>query len=266
MKRLFMLRFPSFALASALVSVVVPMSHADMIPARHPQGTLHGFLELRSEGGVVVAAGDIYQNVRGDRVTSETVFHFKDGSVDDEVTVYAQRRDFQFISDHHIQKGPSFPHPVDALIEADGKITVRSEDKDGKEQVKTDHMNLPPDLSNGMIPIAVENRDGHSAPKTLSMIVLTPKPRLVKLVITPVGESDVSVVGAGRKAIHYQIKIDLGGIIGVIAPLVGKAPPDIEIWTIGGQATTFAKEVGPLYAEGPLMTIQLASPVWPKEQ
>jgi hypothetical protein len=88
----------------------------------------------------------------------------------------------------------------------------------------------------------------------------------VKLVITPVGESDVSVVGAGRKAIHYQIKIDLGGIIGVIAPLVGKAPPDIEIWTIGGQATTFAKEVGPLYAEGPLMTIQLASPVWPKEQ
>jgi hypothetical protein len=50
----------------------------------------------------------------------------------------------------------------------------------------------------------------------------------------------------------------------VIAPLIGKAPPNIEIWIIGGNAPTFAREIGPQYAEGPMMTIQLASPVWGK--
>ncbi len=94
------------------------------------------------------------------------------------------------------------------------------------------------------------------------MIVATPKPRLVKLIITNQGEDNCSIVGVTRKAIHYDIKIDLGGIVGVIAPLIGKAPPDIQLWIIPGHAPTFAREQGPTYPEGPIMTIQLASPTW----
>jgi hypothetical protein len=75
-----------------------------------------------------------------------------------------------------------------------------------------------------------------------------------------VGEDNSYVAGSSRKAIHYNIKIELGGVAGVVAPLIGKAPPDIQIWTIGGPATSFAREQGPLYPEGPMMTIQLASP------
>jgi hypothetical protein len=93
--------------------------------------------------------------------------------------------------------------------------------------------------------------------------VLTPKPRLVKLVISSRGEEPFSIVGSSRKAIHYEIKIEIGGIAGIVAPLVGKAPPNIQIWLIGGQAPTFLKEQGPTYPDGPVMTIQLASPVWP---
>jgi hypothetical protein len=89
-----------------------------------------------------------------------------------------------------------------------------------------------------------------------------PKPRLVKLVITNVGEDRCFVGGSARKAIHYEIKIDLGGIAGVVAPIIGKEPPHIQLWTIGGAATVFARERGPLYPEGPMMTIQLASPNW----
>jgi len=85
----------------------------------------------------------------------------------------------------------------------------------------------------------------------------------VKLAISNVGQETCSVAGAPRKAIHYEIKIELGGVAGVIAPLIGKAPPNIQFWVIRGEAPTFAKEHGPLYAEGPMMTIQLASPVWP---
>ena len=66
----------------------------------------------------MVASGDSMQFVHGDRITAETIFHFKDGSVDDETTVYTQHRTFHLISDHHMQKGPSFPHPMDVLIDA----------------------------------------------------------------------------------------------------------------------------------------------------
>ena len=95
------------------------------MPVRHVQGTFHGFLELRSEAGRVVASGDSLQFVHGDRITSETIFRFKDGSIDDETTVYSQHRTFQLISDHHVQKGPSFPHPMDVLIDArSGQVTA----------------------------------------------------------------------------------------------------------------------------------------------
>jgi hypothetical protein len=241
-----------------------PAAQADPVPVRAVAGAIHGFLELRSEDGQVVASGDSVQVVRGNRVTSRTTFHFKDGSLDDETTVSTQRRTVQLISDHHIQKGPSFPHPIDMMVDVQtGQVTVRTTGKDGKEEVKTDHLDLPPDLANGLVPAVLQNLTSNSPVTTLSMVVATPKPRLVKLLISNVGEEKCIVAGTSRKAIHYDIKIDLGGIVGVVAPIIGKAPPNIQIWTIGGEATTFAREKGPLYAEGPIMTIQLASPTWP---
>jgi hypothetical protein len=228
-------------------------------------GTIQGFLELRSEDGRVVASGDATRVVRGNRVTSRTVFRFKDGSIDDETTVYSQRRVFQLISYRHIQKGASFPQPTDLAIDMkSGQVTVHSTGKDGKAEDKSEHLDLPADLANGLVPIVVENmQPAAGATMTVSMVVTTPKPRLVKLVISNVGEDRCFVVGAERKAIHYEIKIDLGGVAGVVAPIIGKAPPKIQVWTIGGAATTFVKEQGPLYPEGPMMTIQLASPTWP---
>jgi hypothetical protein len=247
-----------------LVCALQLTARAEPVPVRFVAGTIHGFLDLRSEDGQVVASGDSFQTVRGGRVTSRTIFQFKDGSIDDETTVFTQRRVFQLISDHRIQKGPSFPHPMDVLIDVpSGQVTVRSTGKDGKEEVKTDHLDLPQDLANGLVPVVLQNLRANSPVTTVSMVVATPKPRLVKLVINNVGDEKCFVAGSPRKATHYAIKIDLGGVAGVVAPLIGKAPPDIQIWTIGGAATTFARERGPLYPEGPIMTIQLASPTWP---
>ncbi|WP_260735429.1 hypothetical protein [Tunturiibacter lichenicola] len=246
------------------VLALQPIAQADPVPVRAVEGTIHGLLELRSEDGQVVAVGDVFRVLRGNRVTSRTLFHFKDGSIDDETTVFSQLHTFQLISDHHIQKGPFFPHPMDMLIEVhSGQVTVRSTGKDGKEEVKTDHLDLPRDLMNGIVPVVVENMHPNAPATTVSMVVATPKPRLVKLVISSVGEDKYLVAGSSRKAMHYDIKINLGGVAGVVAPIIGKAPPDIQVWTIGGEATTFAREQGPLYPEGPMMTIQLASPTWP---
>jgi hypothetical protein len=264
MKILLAQRLRSCSSFALLVFALQPTAEADPIPVRYVGGAIHGFVELRSEDGRVVASGDITRVVHGERITSRTLFHFKDGSIDDETTVFSQHFTFQLISDRHIQKGPSFPHPMDVLIDArSGQVTVHFKGKDGKEEVKTDHLDLPLDLANGMVPMVVENLQSDAHQTTVSMVVATPKPRLVKLVISNVGEDNYSLAGSPRKATHYEIKIDLGGVAGIVAPIIGKAPPNIQIWTIGGQATTFVREQGPIYPEGPLMTIQLASPVWP---
>lgn len=248
-----------------LICALRSNGRADSVPVRQVGGTLHGFLEMRSEDGRVVASGDITRVAHGERITNRTVFHFRDGSVDDETAVFSQRRVLQLISYRHSQKGASFPHPMDLEIDMkSGQVTEHSTGKDGKPEDKSEHMDLPPDLANGLVPVIVENmRADAGATVTVSMVAATPKPRLVKLVITNVGEDKCFLAGTARKAIHHEIKIDLGGVAGVVAPIIGKQPPQIQIWTIGGASTTFAREQGPLYVDGPMMTIQLASPTWP---
>ena len=241
-----------------------PAAPAQPVPVRYLQGTVHGFLVLKSDDGKIVASGDSIQTLHGSQVTTHTLFTFKDGSIDDQTTVFSQRGAYRLITDHHLQKGPSFPPPMDVLIDARGQqVTVRSEGKDGKEELKTDHLTLPPDLANGMIPLILGNIRSGVAETTVPMLVLTPKPRLVKLIISPRGEDPFSVVASSRKAVHYEIKIEIGGLAGMIAPLVGKAPPNIDLWIVGGQAPTFLREQGQLYEGGPIMTIELVSPVWP---
>ncbi len=147
-----------------------------------------------------------------------------------------------------------------------GQVTIRSTGKNGKEEATTEHLALPPDLANGMVPLAAKNMLPNAAAATVSLVVATPKPRIVKLTLSKVGEDTFSVAGSSKKAIHYEIKIELGGVVGAVAPLVGKAPPNIQLWIFGGQAPTFLREQGPTYAEGPVQTIQLTGPVWPSSQ
>jgi hypothetical protein len=264
-------RFSSLIASIVFVSTAVVLScacsldaPAEPIPVHYQQGAVHGLLELRSVDGQVLASGDSTQVAHGDQVTSRVLFHFKDGSIDDQTTVYSQHRSFRLISDHRIQKGPFFPHPMDVFIDArKNQVTVRSTGKDGKDEVNSQHLDLPPDLANGMVPVLVGNIAPGAKQTIVPMLVATPKPRLVKLVISPHGEESFSVAGTSRQCIHYEIKIDLGGAAAMAAPLVGKQPPNIQLWIIGGEAPTFLREQGPIYPEGPLLSIRLASPVWP---
>ena len=219
---------------------------------------------MRSADGHVVASGDLVQVASGGQVKARLLFHFNDGSVDDETTVFSQHHSFRLITYHHIQKGPSFAHPIDFTIDArSGKVTVRSTGKDGKEQVKTENLHLPPDLANGMVSCLIANIQPGALETRVSLLAATPDLRMVTLSISPRGEDSFSLAGSPRKATHYEIKIELGGVSGVIAPLIGKQPPNIQVWIVGGEAPTFLREEGPLYPEGPNFTIQLASPTWP---
>jgi hypothetical protein len=85
----------------------------------------------------------------------------------------------------------------------------------------------------------------------------------VKLAISAAGEDTFLVDASKRKATHYLVNIEIGGITGLVAPLLGKQPPDIHVWILGGQAPAFIKSEGPLYSGGPVWRIELVSPSWP---
>jgi hypothetical protein len=256
--------FSSAAILIFIFCIWYPAAQADPVPVRYTRGTLHGLLQMRSEDGTIVAAGDLVQVAHGSQVTAQLTFHFKDGSIDDETTVYSQRHNFQLISDHRIQKGPTFPHPMDLFVDCrTGKVTVHSTGKDGKDEVKTSSPKLQPDLSNGLVSTLIENLRPDSEETKVSLLAATPDVRLVTLSIMSHGEESFSLAGASRKAIRYEIKIELGGVAGVIAPMIGKQPPNIQVWVVGGQAPTFVREQGPIYPDGPVYTIELASPTWP---
>jgi len=249
----------------ALALVCWPsLASAEPVAVRYAEGDLHGFLVLRTLDGNISAAGDLIQTVRGDVVTARLTFRFKDGSLQDETTVYSQRRTFRLISDHLVQKGPAFPEPVDMTIDGgSGKVTVRYRDEEGKQRVENENFDVPPDLANGMILTLLKNARPNTPPKSLSLIAATPKPRLVKLAISSAGQQPFSLAGSRREAQHYVLKVEIGGIAGLLAPFVGKQPPDSHVWILDAAVPAFVRAEQPLYAGSPLWRIELATPAWP---
>jgi len=66
------------------------------------------------------------------------------------------------------------------------------------------------------------------------MVATTPKARLVKLAITRQGAEPFSIGDSSRKVTHYVVKVEIGGAAGLVAPLLGKQPPDIHVWILVG--------------------------------
>ncbi|HEV7672448.1 MAG TPA: hypothetical protein VGS22_28350 [Thermoanaerobaculia bacterium] len=253
------------ALAACLIGALFPSDtpRAEEVTVRRTEGALHGFLVLSTLAGKRLADGDLTQVAHGDQITSTLAFHFRDGSLHEETAVFSQSHRFHLVSDHLVQKGPAFPRPMDVTIDrASGRVTVRTTDDDGKKKVIEERLDLPADLANGVLLTLLKNipRDGQHL--TLPMLATSPKPRLVTLQIAPAGQESFSVGGSKRKATHYVVKVELGGIAGVLAPLVGKQPPDNHVWILGGEVPAFVKSEAPLYAQGPLWRMELASPVW----
>ena len=91
-----------------------------------------------------------------------------------------------------------------------------------------------------------------------SFMAATPGPRPVKLAISSAGSEMLAIAGdPGRRATHYIIKAEIGGVAGFLAPLVGKQPPDTHVWIFDGAPPSFAKSEGPLFYGGPIWRIEL---------
>jgi hypothetical protein len=252
------------AVISACFLAVSPVS-ASPVEVRHKEGIVHGFLVLSTLEGNPIAQGDATQVVHGNRITSHLIYRFKDGSRQEETAIFSQRGYFRLLSYHLIQKGPTFQHPTEVTIApSTGQVTVQYTDDDGKEKTTSQRMKLPPDLSNGIVATLLKNLRPDAPSIELSMVVATPKPRLVKIAISSPGKDPFSLAGSAREAQHFVIKVEIGGVAGVVAPLLGKQPPDSHIWVTEGEAPTFVKSEGILFMGGPIWRIELVAPDWPR--
>lgn len=237
-----------------------PTAHSEPIRVRYPQGSTHGFLVLKTAEGVSIATGEVTETVHGDRVTSRLIFKFRDGSIDDDRTVFTQRGTFHLVTDHHIQHGPSFPKPIDVLIDMPASRVI-SRTEDGKTTEA--HMELPADVSNGLPPNLLLNIPPSTPETKISYLAPGDKPRLIRLSIKPTGKASFSVGGMRHVATDFTIHVELGGLAGIVAPILGKEPADFHIWIESGNPPAFVAEEGQLYLGGPLWRIEQVSPSFP---
>jgi hypothetical protein len=247
-----------FLVAASLVITLGTAAPAEQISVRHIQSPMHRFMVARSEAGKIVANGEFSQVVQGDEVTMRLTYHFVDGSIDDETTTYSQQGTFRLVRNHHIQQGPFFAKPIDLAVEAaTGIATSRTADKNGKIQVESEHIDLPDDLANGFVGTLLLNLAPNTAPFRVGILAPVFGGRLIRILISPEGEQPFQKTGQTFKATVFRIHPELGGILGVIAKLLGLQPKDVMVWVLEGERPAVMRVVGQLGGYGPVISSEL---------
>ncbi len=249
-------------LVACVLALQASQLQAEAIKVRHIEGVALGFLVLRTLDGKPMAYGQLKQVVHPETgiVTDDLSFRFKDGSYFQEITKFTQNGEFRLVSDQVVEKGPLFKQETESWIDAaTGKVTIRTAHH-GKERVTTKQLDLPRDVSNGLLFTILKNVDP-SAPETIvSMVAASANPRVVELHISPAREKVFKVGPVRYKAQHFVVKVKIKGVAGTIAPLVGKQPPDVHVWIAKSEAPTFIESEGPLSQDTPVWRIEMASP------
>jgi hypothetical protein len=247
------------ALVAALFAITLcAAASAEPISVRHIQRPMHRFMVARSEAGKIIASGEFSQVVQGGEVTMRLTYHFVDGSIDDETTTYRQQGTFRLVRNHHIQKGSFFVKPVDFTVEAaTGIATSRTDDKNGKIHIESHYIDLPDDLANGFVGTLLLNLPQNVAPFRVGMLAPVAGGRLIQLLISMEGEQPFRTTGQTLKATVFRIHPELGGIVGVIARLIGLQPKDVMVWVMEGEEPAVVRIVGQLGGYGPVVNSEL---------
>jgi hypothetical protein len=233
-------------------------AQAEQIPVKHAQLPMHSSMVARTETGKIIARVEFTQVVLGDEVTMHLTYHFLDGSIDDETTTYRQQGTFRLVRNHHMEQGPFFPRPVDFAVEATtGMATSRTADWMGKIQVESAHIDLPDDLANGFVGTVLLNVAHDTKPFRVGILAPVGSGRLIRILISPEGERPFHVNGQTLKATVFRIHPELGGILGVIAQLLGLLPKDVMVWVQEGEQPQVVRVVGQLGGFGPVISSEL---------
>jgi hypothetical protein len=208
-------------------------ARAEQISVTHIQSPMHRFMAARLEDGKIIANGEFTQVVKGDEVTMRMIYRFLDGSIDDE-------------------------KPVDFTVEADTSIaTSRTTDRNGKVHVESEHIHLSDDVANGFVGTLLLNVPPNTAPFRVGMLAPFGGGRLIRLLISPEGEQPFQTGGQTLKATVFRIHPELGGIVGVIAQLIGLQPKDVMVWVLEGEQPAVVRIIGQLGGYGPVVSSEL---------
>jgi hypothetical protein len=192
------------------------------IKVLHSQGSAHGFVEVVTLAGKRIAVGDMLQDLRGTVVSTRLVLRFFDGSLDDETTIYSESGTFRFISDHHVQHGPSFPTPIDETVDArHGLVSVR--DPNGKTTRVQQRM--PADVYNGLAATLLMNRRSPATETTIAVVVAEPEPRIIHLSMRSVGEPPFTM-GSDPAFIREEGPLYVGGPVWRIQQISADFPDE----------------------------------------
>lgn len=247
--------FPVFIFLTIMMSAA---AQARQIPVKHLQLARHEFMVARSETENIVAHVEFIEEVHGDEVTMRLAYHFLDGSIDDETTTYRQQGTFQLGRNHHIQNGPFFAKPVDFAVDAaTGAATTRTVDKNGKVHVETEHIDLPNDLANGLVGTLLLNVQPDTPPFRVGILAPVFGGRLIRILISPEGEQPFHKSGQTLKASVFRIHPELGGVLGMLATLLGLQPKDVMVWVLEGETPAVMRVVGQLGGSGPVLSSEL---------
>ncbi len=231
------------------------------VPVLFAEGTVHGFLELQTESGTLLAHGDQLQVTRGTEVETRTLLHFRDSSLFDETVRYTQDRVFTLESYALVQTGPAFADDLTATMSSTGQYSVVSKSRRHGEVTRyTGTLDLPPDVYNGMVVTIAKNLLAGGV-HTVHMVGFTPGPRLVELEMAPVTSRPVMVGDHPESAVRFTLTPKLGGLVGVLARLTGQMPPPSSLWIVTDRVPAFLQFEGPLYA-GPIWRLTQTNPQW----
>ena len=228
---------------------------------RYSEGTVHGFLELRTEHDTVLAYGDLLQVPGDSTIESRMVFHFLDKSVFEETTTFTQHQVFRVVAYHLVERGPAFATDLDASLLRDGHYVITSTShKDGRVERYEGQLDLPNDVYNGLPVVLAKNlRVGDTA--NVHLVAFTPKPRLIGLRIAFAGTDTVMLGGHAESTARFVLKPELGALTAFFAKLLGKLPPDSHVWVVMDQVPAFIRFEGPMYS-GPVWRLSLTTPTW----
>ena len=233
------------------VAVLSGPPRQNLVPVRWAEGTVHGFLELRSQTGALLARGDLLQVPRDSDVESRLVFHFADSSEFRETVTFTQHQVFRLERYQLVQRGKAFAADLDVTLSRSGDYEVKTRShKDGKEERDTGKLNLPADTYNGLIPVIGKDIDRKTG-QTVHVVAFTPKPIIISLQFVP-SETTPGVI-------QFTLKPKLNVLQRVGAALTRRTPPDSHLWIVTAEVPAFVRFEGPMYS-GPVWRVEQTGP------
>jgi hypothetical protein len=223
---------------------------------RLPEGNVYGFVMVRTLAGETIAFGELVQKPIRGLIMSRLLLNFTDGSLYDETVTFSQKEVFRLERYRLVHRGPSFPKADIAFDRKSGQYRVQQQDKpDSAEKTASGPLALPPDLYNGMATTLMKNLPRDTS-ATVQMVAFTPEPRLLTMELKPEGEEQGLVGQAAKTVTRYLVTLELGGLTGLIAPVLGKQPPALHYWLVAGDVPAFVRFEGPMFLHGPVWRLE----------